>query len=269
MMRPMLRRLLAGVALLACWAGAPAVATGADPVRLFASFDRGARLGQPTAMRFGLEVDPHRLAAPLSEIRIRYPAGLGIATSGLGLAACRRPADEFERVMVTLTGLAGCSPNSVMGYGTAVAQVRMGAQTISATARMTMLAGPVEDGRVRLLAFVDGMNPFGVRLLYGGELRPAPRPFGEVLSVRFPQAPDAPRGARLALVRVDLDIGSRRVVYRDGRGARYRPEGISLPARCPAGGLRFAADVLFLDGRRAAATTTLPCPPAAPRAHAH
>lgn len=246
--------------LLAC---APAAAVAADAVRMNASFDADARLGGQTAMRFGMRVDPLRLPAPVSEIRVRYPSSLGIATSGLGLATCSPPASEFDAVIVELVGLAGCPRNAVMGYGRAVARVQVGALVIPATAAMTLLAGPVERERMRLVAFIDGVNPFGVKLLYGGELRPAPPPFGEDLSVRFPPMTGIPADARFALVYVQLEIGSPRVVYHDELGRRYRPEAITLPQRCPTRGFRFVADLEFQDGRTATTSTTAPCPPPA------
>lgn len=259
-----MRRLLVFL-LVAAALGAPATVHAADAVRLSAGFDRGARLGGTTSLRFALRIDPQHKPSPVSEIGVRYPASLGIATSGLGIATCRLPAAEFARVAVELVGLAGCSGNSVMGYGTISARVQLGPLTVPSTAEMTMLAGPIERGRMQLAALVDGVSPLGVRLLYGGELRPAPAPFGEALSVRFPAIPDIPADSRFALVGVRLEIGSRAVVYRDEAGRRYRPEGIALPVRCPAGGFRFAADVRFQDGSSTPAATTVPCPRRRPR----
>lgn len=258
-----MRRLIAFlVVVVALAAPAPALAASAEPdaVRLSASFDRGARLGGTTALSFALRIDPRRRPSPVSEIGVRYPSSLGIATSGLGTATCRLPAEEFARVAVELVGLAGCSGNAVMGYGTISARVQLGPLTVPSTAEVTMLAGPLVRDRMQLVALVDGVSPLGVRLLYGGELRPAPRPFGEALTVRFPPIPDLPAGSRFALVGVRLAIGTRDVVYRDEAGRRYRPEGIALPVRCPAGGFRFAADVRFEDGAKVPAKTTVPCP---------
>jgi hypothetical protein len=119
---------------------------------------------------------------------------------------------------------------------------------------------------MRLVAFIDGVNPFGVKLLYGGELRSAPPPYGEDLAVRFPPMTGIPEDASFALVRVQLEIGTREVIYQDGSGRRFRPDPITLPLRCPAGGFHFAADLEFEDGRRASAATTIPCPPPARQA---
>lgn len=234
-----------------------------DGIRLSARFDNGARLTQPTGMRVGLRVDPERHPAPITALRVRYPASLGVATSGLGLAACRPSVHQFELVMVEGMGLGGCSPNSVMGYGNARAQIRIGTLTIGATAYLTVLAGPVVDGRMSLVTYVIGQNPFGVRLAYAGQVTDAP-PSHEELSMAFPAIPGIPEEARFALTHMTMSIGSRRVTYRDPEGLRYRPDGIMLPARCPRGGFKFTARLDFQDGSHTNAATTVPCPPPGP-----
>lgn len=151
-----------------------------------------------------------------------------------------------------------------MGYGNARAQVRIGTLTIGATAYLTVLAGPVTDGRMGLVTYVTGQNPFGVRLAYAGQVTDAP-PSHEELSMTFPAIPGIPEEARFALTRVSMTIGSQRVTYRDPEGLRYHPDGIILPERCPRGGFTFNALLVFQDGTQATAATTVSCPPSAPR----
>lgn len=249
---------------LATLAAAPASAHAQDGVRLSARFDKGVRLTEPTAMRIELRVDPTRHPTPISAMRVRYPASLGVATSGLGLAACRPSVRQFELVMVEGMGLGGCSPNSVMGRGDVRAQVRVGTLTIGATAYLTVLSGTVSDGTMGLVTYVIGQNPFGVRLAYAGQVTDAP-PAHEQIAMAFPAIPGIPEDASFALTNVTMEIGSRRVTYRDPDGFRYHPDGIILPDRCPRGGFKFNAELSFQDGTQTSSTTTARCPPRAPR----
>lgn len=265
----------AAVAVAAGSAAAAAPATRAHgaavpgrPARLTAAFERGARLGTPAALRIALHVDPRRAPSPVAELTLLYPASLGVTTSGLGLAACRRPASDFESVFIDGYGLAGCSPNAVLGRGTVRAQVRIDGRAIPELGYITVLTGPVQRGRLGLVAYVDGWRPFGAKLAYGGEVLSAAAPFGGALWMRLPPIPNR-FGAVVALVRLSLAIGSRDITYyrrQGGRRVAYSPGGVMLPDRCPRGGFRFSARLRFEDGTRATATTTVRCPrPRAPR----
>jgi hypothetical protein len=231
---------------------------------LYAGFDGRARLTESTPMTLRLRIDPRRHPTPVTALRIRYPAALGIATSGLGLAACRPSVRQFELVMVDGVGLGGCSPNAVMGHGDARAQVRVGTLKIGATAYLTVLAGPVTDGRMSLVTYVIGQNPFGVRLAYAGQVTDAP-PGHEELSMAFPAIPGIPEDASFALTQVSMTIGSDRITYRGRDGVRYHPDGIQLPARCPRGGFTFDARLDFQDGTQTTVVARTRCPRPAPR----
>jgi hypothetical protein len=253
--------------------GPPAVArSAAGPVRVSAAFDRGAALGAATALDVDLRLDPARLTtAPLTEVRFEYPQSLGLISSGLGLATCTRPASDFAQVLIEASGLGGCPLNSVMGYGTARAIVRLvGGQAIPEYATVTLLAGPIVHGRLGLVVYVDGERPFGAKLAFAGEVRGAPAPYGGALAVRMPVAPGLSGLATVSLVDLRITIGSHAIRYHERRGGRtvsYRPQGIGLPTSCPRHGFRFRAEVAFADGSRRSARSTTPCPPAvaAPR----
>jgi hypothetical protein len=248
-------------------AAAAASASAAGPVRIVAGFDRDAVLGSPTALDVDLRLDPSRLTrAPLTEVRFAYPRNLGLVSSGLGLATCTRPAVDFATVLVSAPGLGGCSPNAVMGKGTALALVRLSdGQVIREYATVTVLSGPIEHGRLGLVVYVDGQHPFGAKLAFAGEVGAAPAPYGGALTVRMPIVPGLEELATISLVQLRITIGSHRIRYyerRRGQLVAYHPEGIELPARCPAHGFRFRAQVSFADHSRRSATSTTPCPPA-------
>lgn len=265
--RPRAGAVLAALAAL-CAAGGLAAAPGAaarGPLRLSARFDRDATPGSTTALDVTLRLDPRRLTrAPLTEVRFAYPRGLGIVSSGLGLATCTRPASDFAQVLIAAPGLGGCPPNAVMGKGTARALVRLSSgQVIREYATVTLLSGPLQQGALGLVVYVDGQRPFGAKLAFAGEVRGAPAPYGGALAVRMPVVPGLEDVATISLVELRIVIGSHRIRYyerRHGRTVSYHPDGIQLPDRCPAGGFRFRAQVGFADGSRRSATSVTRCP---------
>jgi hypothetical protein len=270
--RPRLRAVLAALVVL-CAAGGSILAAEATsaapppPMRVTAAFDRDAVLGSPTALDVRLRLDPRRLTrAPLTEVRFAYPRNIGLVSSGLGLATCTRPASDFAQVLIVAPRLGGCSPNAVMGYGTALALVRLtNGQVIREYASVTVLSGPIEHGRLGLVVYVDGQHPFGAKLAFAGEIGGAPAPYGGALTVRMPIVPGLEELATISLVELRITIGSHAIRYYEHRGGRlvsYHPEGVGLPARCPARGFRFRAEVRFADHSSRSAKSTTPCPPA-------
>jgi hypothetical protein len=260
--------LVAFVVLCAAGALAPAAeAVSPSPLRVTAAFDRDAVLGAPTALDVTLRLDHRRVTrAPLTEVRFAYPRTLGLVSSGLGLATCTRPASDFAKVLIVAPRLGGCPPNAVMGYGTALALVRLtNGQEIWEHAVVTVLSGPIEHGRLGLVVYVDGQHPFGAKLAFQGEVGSAPAPYGGALTVRMPIVPGLEELATIALVELRITIGSHAIRYyeqRRGQLVAYRPEGVELPTRCPARGFQFRAQVSFADRSRRTARSTTPCPPA-------
>lgn len=241
----------------------PSASLAAPAARLHASLPPHARLGEPAAIRLQLVVD-RRIPVPVERVRLLYPAGIDLVSSGLALEACERAAVDFQTVMIAGHGLGGCPRNSVVGVGHVRGEVRLHPLTIGETATITLLAGPLRDGGLDLVALVEGLNPFGALLSYAGRLTPARAPYGGTIDVELPRIPELPYSdADLALLRIDATIGSDAIVYveRDGkRIRRYRPGGPSLPSRCRPGGLPFAAKLTFADGRESVATTSVRCP---------
>lgn len=242
--------------------------TGDGAVSLRASFPSGARLGAETPIRLALRVDTRRARAAVRELRLRFPASLGLATSGLGAETCQRTTAELAAVLIDGHGLAGCSPNAVMGRGTARAEVRFppgpaaGPTMIPEYASVTMLAAPFANEQFGLLFLANGLRPFGATLVFAGTIEPAKAPFGGTLLMRAPAVPNQ-FGVDVALTAIAFEIGSPDLRYSERRGGRtvsYKPEGVVLPPRCPRGGFPFEADLTLADGSRVHAATAVPCP---------
>jgi len=249
-------------ALLAASAFASASAHAAAPVSLRASFARGARLGRTSPLNVALHVDARRERTPVVAVRLAYPNGLGLVLSGLGLAPCEPPASAFAAVLIAGSGLGGCPQNSVMAYGTVRAQVRLlqTSQVIREYATLMVLSGPIANGQLQLVVYIDGERPFGGRFLLPGETADARAPYGGALAVRFPAVPGLDEVATVSLTDLRLSIGAPQIVYRD-HGRRYRPGGIGVPAACPPTGFPFGLSLRFRDGHQDNARTIIPCPP--------
>ena len=142
------------LALLTC---TPARAT--QTAGLSAAFSP-ERLGAPTAVTFAFTIKSHGGAVPppLSAVQIRYPAGLGLATNGLGVAACQ-PA-RLEQ-----SGPGACPADSRMGGGEAQLRFAVGPEILEETASLALIAGPSTDGYVHMLIAATGTQPVAARVV--------------------------------------------------------------------------------------------------------
>jgi hypothetical protein len=249
-MRTIALRMCAAIAIFAPSALPPAAARGAQSASISAAF-RPERLGAPTSVSLGFRVTASGggVPSPLIGVDFRYPADLGFVTSGLGIATCRPEALEAH-------GPAGCPPDSRMGSGSAQAKFRIGPEVFAETASIGVVAGPSEDGYVRLLVSATGVSPVAARIVMSTLLLPGHLQFS------VPLVPSLPGGEDVAVVQAQVTLGGDITYYErsHGRTVAYRPRGIGLPRRCPRGGFRFAATFSFLDGNRASARTEVRCP---------
>jgi hypothetical protein len=227
----------------------PGMARGAERATLSAALTP-EKLGASAAVSFGIQIaGGGQLSAPLTAIDLRFPVDLGIATSGLGLAAC--PPAELQAY-----GPAVCPANSRMGYGSALVEVPLGPGVLTETATIALLAGPAQDGYLTLLVCATGESPIAARIVLPTLLLPGDLHFS------VPLIPSVPGAQDVAVVRLRATLGGRLTYYErvHGRTVAYHPKGIVLPRRCPRGGFRFAATFDFLDGGQAHAQTAVPCP---------
>jgi hypothetical protein len=248
------RDLLAAIIACACL---PTAAHATQSVRLHATLTP-ERLGQGTTIGFSFQIaaPDGRVPPPLTEVNIRYPSELAIALSGLGLATCTTEVLEES-------GPAGCPTDSLMGYGSALAEIPIGPEIFQETAQVTLVRAPVQDGHLALLFFANGASPVSTQIVFPGLILPAPTPFGGRIHIKVPLVPSLPAAPDVALVQLRTTLGPRHITYHEnvhGRWVSYHPQGILLPNSCPRGGFPFAATLAFLDGSHATAHTTVPCP---------
>jgi hypothetical protein len=209
------------------------------------------RLGGPTTVTFALNIDPPAEASPppLSEIDFSYPGNLGFATSGLGLAACEPATLEVE-------GARACPPNSRMGSGSATVEVPFGAEAVQEHVTLEVYAAPSPDGYVHLAILASGEEPVIARSVITGVLLEGH------LQISVPAVAGLPGGPDVAIKQLRASLGGSLTYFETVHGRRiaYRPKGIGLPERCPHGGWRLGAQLLFQNGQSSQARDVIACP---------
>ena len=245
--------LLTAALALPMWPATSAAA--AQTVKLEASLTP-ERLGAGTTLYFGLRIaGPNgQIPPPLSTVNLLYPANLGLISSGLGLATCSRPELEAQ---------SACPPDSLMGYGTALAEVPFGPETLRETAQITTWMAPIEAGHLGLLFLVQGQTPVRAELIFTSHILPAPRPFGGAVATTLPIIPSLPDTPDVSVTRLSTTLGPMHITYYQrfhGKTTAYHPTGIRLPRTCPAGGFPFAAELTFQNDTHATAHTSVACP---------
>jgi hypothetical protein len=247
------------LACLCAYALAPGAAQAVTiDASLHASFSPN-RLNAPTTITFGFDLRTSEGTAPppLTSMDLQMPAGVDYTSTTLGLAVCK-PAALLAK------GLAGCSPNSRLGYGSAVVEVPFGTGAGHEIPEIQALAGPSPHGNLVVLFYANGESPVYAQLAFSGEVLPDKGRFGSQLAATIPLVTSVPGGPDVSITSVQTTIGPSHLTYYKrvhGRRVAYHPRGVSVPSRCPAGGFPFAAAFTFLDGSHATATTAVACPP--------
>ncbi len=244
------------LALLAC-ACLPATASAAQTVKLDAALTP-ERLGQGTTIGFSFTVSTTtgQVPSPLTGVDLLYPANLGIATSGLGLATCT--AATLEEL-----GPEGCPSESQMGYGSGLVEVPFGPEILQEAATTRVFMAHLNQGHLGLVFWAVGVTPVAAQIVFPGLVLPAPGPDGGELSTSIPLVPTLPGAPDAAVVKLSTTIGPEHHTYYErvrGKYLPYHPRGIVLPRTCPHGGFKFAASFTFQDTTHASARTAVPCP---------
>jgi hypothetical protein len=244
------------VALLCALAPASALAVS-EQATLNASFSPD-RLGTPTTITFGfhLATSEGTAPAPLTSLDLQMPAGMNYTTTTLGLAICQPAA-------LVAKGLAGCSPNSRLGYGSALAEVPFGTGSGHEIPEIQALAGPSPNGNLVVIFYANGLYPVDAQLTFSGEVLPDTGRFGSQLATTVPLVTSVPGGPDVSIVSVTSTIGPSHLTYYKhvhGHLVSFHPRGVSVPERCPRGGFPFAAHFTFEDGTQTTAQTVVPCP---------
>lgn len=250
---------IAGVTLALCFAASvPAASWAAQSARLEVAL-LPKRLGQSTTIEFGFSIAKAGGGVPslVTRIELRYPKHLGIITSGLGIASC-------THTLLETLGAKGCPSRSLIGFGTATAEVEVGGEVIQELASTAIFMAPLAEGNINLQFLVNGESPLAAELIFPGLLLPASPPYGGDLAITVPLLESFPEGPDVALVKLRSTIGPLGVTYYahiHGKFVPYQPSGIILPDRCPRHGFPFAITLKFADGSGTTSHALVPCPP--------
>lgn len=249
------------VGLCACiatlGASLPASAYGAPTVSLRAALNP-KNPGHSTTVRLRVQIAPttELVPPPLIAGELRYPAGLDVQLSGLGIDAC-------SVATLELLGPQSCPPDSFMGYGSATAELPIKQHVFHETAKIAVVRSAEQAGHPALLLYVYGETGLNAQIVLGAQLLPATKPFGGLLDIHVPLVPTFPEGPYVAVSELTLVLNPKGLTYYEQalHGlVPYTPAGIPLPRHCPRGGFAFAVGLSFLGGSRAGATTAVPCP---------
>jgi hypothetical protein len=247
--------LIAALAMCAC---PPASAHAGQTVTLQTSL-KPDRLGARTTIEFTFEVHsttPGRAPAPVTDVDLQLPAGLGLTSSTLGLANCE-PAALLAR------GLAGCPANARIGFGGALVAVPTEGEPVLEEGGLTALVGEPNSEHLEVLFYAEGRSPIDAQFVFPGQILDDSGPFSGRLNTAIPLIPTWPGGGDVAVTRMSSTIGPLGLTYYrrvGGKVVPFRPRGIAVPRRCPGGGFPFRVDIAFLDGTDAGATSAVPCP---------
>jgi hypothetical protein len=244
-------------ALLLCCA-LPATAGAAETATLQTSFSPD-KLGASTTIGFGFQIANASggLPSPLTSLSLNLPAGIDYVSTTLGLAICQ-PANLLAR------GLAGCSPNSRLGFGNAFVEVPFGQGSGREIPDIQALMGPPHNGNLVVLFYANGQEPVYAQIVFQGELVSGSETFGGSLDAAIPLIPSVPNGPPVSIVSVQSTIGPSHLTYytrSHGKTVAFHPKGVSVPLRCPKGGFPFSATFGFADGTGTVAKSVVPCPP--------
>jgi hypothetical protein len=216
-----------------------------------------------TTMGVRIEISPggELVPPPLISGLLRYPAGLDVQLSGLGIEACSISTLEAF-------GPQSCPPDSRMGYGSAVAEAPIKGEAFHETAKIAILRAAEDAGHQALLLYVYGETGVHAEIPLLADLLPDPKPFGGLLDIHVPVIETFPQGPDLSVTELWMVLGPANLVYYErlhGRRVAYRPAGIPLPGHCPRGGFPFSVSMGFLGGSQASGATSVACPRKPPR----
>lgn len=248
------RVLCSALCTLACGA---ATAQAAETATLSASFSPD-RLNTNTTVAFSIQIATatRQVPSPVTGVGLRLPAGLGLFTSTLGDSLC-------QSATLQAKGVWGCSPNSIMGLGSATVEVAQGNETLTVPVKLTIVMGPAQNQHTGLLFYAEGGSPIIAELLFPSIILGESDPFSSLINTSIAPIHTLPEGPDASLIRIHATIGPRGLSYSHkvkGRTVHYKPKGMAVPARCPARGFPFSATFQFEDGTTTTAATTVPCP---------
>ncbi len=183
--------------------------------------------------------------SPVRRTVLRFPLGLGVEIPHLRSCSIAR---------LRARGPSGCSAQSLLGHGHALAEAQAGSQLISEDISLWLFLGPFHNLQPSFEVLGQGYTPFDERVVLTGTVLPDNPPYGEDLVMSIPPIPTLPLEPDASIVTMSLTVGVSKP--RHPRTANT----VVVPSRCPHGGFPFAADFTYADGSTGNTLATAPCP---------
>ncbi len=245
------------ISLLVAYACSTSSALASSAVKLAAKFEPDQLGANSTILlEFAIATPAGETPSPLVGVSFQLPSGLGVSSSTLGAATCE-PAALQEH------GLGGCSSNSLMGSGSAMAGVPIGPGTLDEPVKLTILMAPAVNGHTAMSFYASGSSPVIAQLVFPALLLADSGPFGASLDTSIPLIAGLPGAPNVAILSMQASIGSSGLTYHKlvhGNVVSYVPKGFAVPLHCPVGGFPFAATFTFANGASESASSKAPCP---------
>jgi hypothetical protein len=198
--------------------------------------------------------------APIKKSVTHLPPGLEVDLAGVTTCS---PATMEE------PGGDACPKTSLLGAGSAFAEVGLGGEPIQEHAPVRAFLGSVRPGRIVLYFDAEGTYPVTQTVITRVTLTGSPAT-GEIFTVEVPPILSTVGGPNVSVVDFKMSLGRQKVLsihphlryYSTGGARRVRvfPRGIVLPKRCPKGRLYFPTKLFFEGGSTYSTTPTAPCP---------
>jgi len=207
----------------------------------------GARAALTVAIRYA--GGESGVPSPVRRSVVRFPAGLTLDIPHLRSCTAAR---------LLAHGPGGCSTQSALGRGEALAEVRAGSQIIREHIALWAFLGAPREGWATVEILGQGFTPQQRRMVLAGTMRADRAPYGEALVIGFPPIPTLPQEPDASMVSFSLTIGTS-VTSDSGHRRRGGANTVVVPSSCPAGGLPFAAEFTYADGSSGSALAAVPC----------
>jgi hypothetical protein len=203
------------------------------------------RLGARTAVTFAVHFvgGPEGVPLPVRHAVVDVPGGLGLELPNT--RGC-------TKAHLQAHGPVGCPPDSQIGHGHALMEVRLGAIDETENATLWAFLGPLQNAQPTFEVLGEGITPLERRVVFTVTLVPDHPPYWAKLVAPIPLIPSIPLEPDAAPLNFSLTIGK----AADKRGTI----GVFVPKRCPHGGFPWAAQFTYSDGSIGEATARVPCP---------
>ncbi|MFZ1155470.1 MAG: hypothetical protein WAN93_11250 [Solirubrobacteraceae bacterium] len=182
---------------------------------------------------------------PVRRSVLRFPVGLGIEIPHLRSCSIAH---------LRAHGPSGCSAQSLLGHGHALAEAQAGSQIITENISLWVFLGPFKNLQPTFEILGQGYTPFDERVVLTGTAVPDNPPYGEDLVINIPPIPTLPLEPDASIVTMSLTVGASKPHN------PHEANTVVVPPSCPAGGFPFAANFTYADGASGTALATAPCP---------